>query len=322
MSRFTGVHRSVYAQPVEPFLAFVSQFIKVSRVLWLRGDPLLMGAAIAYNSLFALVPLAIAFASLVSLLDLSGVIAERVADLLETTLPPDIAQFLLDIFRDSTTTVGTQESVVLVLAILVAFWSGSRAVYAVQKSLRLVQGTADDRGYLGARAVGILVTVGAGVSVMVGYSVLLFGESLWHELSAVLGFGSISLAQTSLSILLIVWAYGLLWAVYRFGPPEPVEHTAVVSGVVVAVLLAGSWFAFTLLPGDTRSAAAAFGVFGVILVLLYFIGVTVVAAPILVASAWSAWSDTSRRYSSIDAGDTVEPQGSTQRGEPPREASQ
>ena len=40
--------------------------------MYRRGDPLLMGAAIAYNSLFALVPLAAAFVAIVSLFDLSG----------------------------------------------------------------------------------------------------------------------------------------------------------------------------------------------------------------------------------------------------------
>ena len=299
----------------------VKKFIEVSRVQWLRGDPLLMGAAIAYNSLFALVPLAVAFVSLVNLLNLSDSFANRLADLISSTLPPDIADFILDIFTTSSSLIGADDTWVLVISIAIALWSGSRAVYAVQKSLRLVQAVPDARGYLGARAVGILVTVGAGASVMIGYSLLLFGESLWDEIVSALGFGSVSFAQISLSVLIAVWVYGMLWAVYHFGPPNPVDHTHVVALVVEAVLLAGSWFAFSLLPADTKSAAAAFGVLGVILVLLYFVGVTVVAAPILVTSAWEALTETSDRYPLGDEVESVEPEGSAQRGEPPREAS-
>ncbi|MEN8237991.1 MAG: YihY/virulence factor BrkB family protein [Actinomycetota bacterium] len=307
---------------MERAIITAGKFIKTAHVQWVRGDPLLMGAAIAYNSLFALVPLAIAFVSLVNLFDLSRSIAARLVDLIESTLPPDIAGFLVDIFESSTAVVGGDNTVVLVISILVALWSGSRAVYAVQKSLRLVQAVPDDRGYIRARSVGILVTFGAGASVMIGYSLLLFGESMWSGITDALGLGSVSMAQWSLSLLMAVWIYGMLWAVYRFGPPNPVEHTALVAAIAEGILVAGSWVAFTLLPSDTRSAAAAFGVLGVILVLLYFVGVTIVAVPIGVTSAWSAWSATRELYASEDEVESVEPEGSPQRSEPPRETSQ
>lgn len=302
-------------------VSIVKKFIEVSRVQWLRADPLLMGAAIAYNSLFALVPLAFAFVSLVNLLNLSNSIVSRVSDLIESTLPPDIADFLLGLFA-STSVVGSDSTVVLVVSILIAVWSGSRAVYAVQKSLRLVQGLVDERGYFRARAVGILVTVGAGASVLVGYSALLFGETLWEGFRSSLGFGSTLVAQFGLTVLIAVWVYGMLWVVYHFGPPKPVGHSAVVAGVVEVVLIAGAWFAFTLLPSDTTTAAAAFGVLGVILVLLYFVGVAIVATPIVVTSAWGALSDAGVQYASDDDVETVESEGSAQRGEPPREAAQ
>jgi membrane protein len=300
----------------------LKRFIEVSRVQWFRGDPLLMGAAIAYNSLFALVPLAVAFVSLINLLGLSVTIATRLTNLINATLPPDIAAFLIDLFESSSSVVGADDTLVLILSILIALWSGSRAVYAVQKALRLIQAIPDERGYLRTRAVGILVTVGAGVSVMIGYSVLVFGETLWNEAAPALGFGSTSLAQSFLAVLIAVWVYGILWVVYQFGPPRPVEHSAVVALAVEIVLAGGAWFSLNLLPSDARSAAAAFGVLGVILILLYFVGVAIVGAPIIVTSAWEAWSDAQSRYASEDDAGTVEPEGSTQGSEPPREAAQ
>lgn len=303
-------------------LTTVKSFVEAARVEWLRGDPLLMGAAIAYNSLFALVPLTIAFVTLLHLTDLSSTIATRLTDLINATLPNDIAEFLIDIVVTSSSSVDTNSTAVLALSLLVALWSGSRAVYAVQKSLRLIQGVPDQRGYLRARAVGVLVTIGSGVSVMVGYSVLLFGGEIWDGIATNLGLGSVSMAQFFLGLLIAVWVYGMLWTIYHFGPPHPVEHAAVVALVVEAVLIAGSWFAATLLPADTRTAAATFGVLGVILILLYFVGVTVIATPIIVISGWDALSDARNRYASDDEAGTVEPQRSSQRGEPPRETSQ
>ena len=90
------------------------------------------------------------------------------------------------------------------VSLLIALWSGSRAVYAVQKSLRLVEAVPDDRGYLGARAVGVLVTVASGVAVLVGYSLLVFGETIWDEISSTLGLRSGSLAQFFVVFLVAV----------------------------------------------------------------------------------------------------------------------
>lgn len=303
-------------------MEFLVNWISVAKVQWTRGDPMLMGAAIAYNSLFALVPLGIAFVSIVTLVDSSNDLTSRVVDLINSALPPDIAAFLLDILQGSTAVVGEDQTVVLVISIAVALWSGSRAVYAVQKSLRLVQGVPDDRGYLRARFTGIAVTLGAGVSVMVGYAVLLFGESLWDEIGQRLGLGTVGLAQVFLSVLLMVWVFGLLWVVYRFGPPKPVKHSVIVAAVVEVVLVLGSWVAFDLLPSDTTSVLAAFGVLGLVLLLLYFVGVTIVAAPIIVGSGWDALTDTYQRYAQGDDRDAAQTEGSQERDVAAGEAPQ
>jgi membrane protein len=292
------------------------------RVEWFRGDPMLMGAAIAYNSLFALVPLTVAFVSMLHLLEFSAPIAARMEEIVTSALPPEIADFLIELVDTSSSSVGTDGTMVLVVSLLIALWSGSRAVYAVQKSLRLVQAVPDDRGYFLARGVGVLVTVASGVSVLVGYSLLIFGETIWDQISSTLGLGSVSFAQFFLAFLVAVWVFGMLWAIYGFGPPQPVQHSAFVALVVEVVLAVGVWFAFNLIPSDTRSAVAAFGALGVILILFYFVGVTVVAAPILVTAAWTALSEARSGYASPDERATVENERSSQRSEPPRETSQ
>ncbi len=292
------------------------------RVQRLRGDPMLMGAAIAYNSLFALVPLTVAFVSIVHLLNFTAPISLRIEEFVNYTFPPEVAEFLIDLAQTSSSTVGTDGTLVLVVSLLIALWSGSRAVYAVQKSLRLVEAVPDDRGYLLARGVGVLVTVASGVAVLVGYSLLVFGETIWDEISSTLGLRSGSLAQFFVVLLVAVWVFGMLWAIYRFGPPRPVQHSAFVALIVEVVLAAGAWFALNLMPSDTRSTVAAFGALGVILILFYFVGVTVVAAPILVTAAWTALSDARDGYASSNEGETVETERSSQRSEPPRETSQ
>jgi len=158
--------------------------------------------------------------------------------------------------------------------------------------------------------------------VMIGYSVVLFGEALWSQIADTLGLGTVGLAQVLLAVVMAVWMFGLLWVVYRFGPPKPVQHTTIAALAVEGVIIAVAWFAVTLLPENSNTAAAAFGVLGVVLVVLYFVGVTVVAAPILVTATFDAWPESGERYASDDDIEAIESEGSPQRGEAAREAPQ
>ena len=273
---------------------FITSWITHGVELNRRGDPLLMGSAIAFNSLFAIVPLGIAFVSVLTFVDSSGPIIENLIEVLESTLPTEIAVFVIGVLRESQGLVTSERLVIVVVSLLVALWSGSRAIYALQKSLRLVQGTIDSRGYLRSRLVGIGVTVAAIVAIVVGYAALAVGDNAWEELTSFLGIGSIGLTRLVVGLLVYGWVLGRLWAVYRFGPPEPVAYAGVVSGLVTVVLVVGTGLMSVALPRFSSQAVAVFGSLGVMLLWLYFIGVVVVALPIA-STAFRAAMDERRQ---------------------------
>jgi len=277
---------------------------------WRRADPFLMGAAIAYNSLFALVPLAIAFLSIVSLFEGSRDLLTGLIELMDKSFPPEISAFLIDLLKQSGQFVSDDSGIILVISIGVALWSGSRAVYAAQKALRLVEGGDDDRGYVRARLTGIAVTIGAGTSVLVAYGLMLLGEDAWNEISNFIGAPQRVYAQVLVGIVAAIWVFGLLWVVYHFGPPKPVRRSVVVAAAVTLVLTAGTWIAFNLLPGDANESLAVFGALGIILIWLYFVGMAVVAAPILILALWDAWTDLGDGYPSSSDGEQVKTEGS------------
>jgi uncharacterized BrkB/YihY/UPF0761 family membrane protein len=260
-------------------------------VMYRRGDPLLMGAAIAYNSLFALVPLAAAFVAIVNLFDLSATAFQRFIDFLYATFPADVAEFLESLLSTSDSSYAGDQLVIAVVSILIALWSGSRAVYAIQKSLRLVQGVSDERGYLRARGTGIVVTIAAGASIMLGYTVLLLGETAWENIAEFLGLGDIGTVQIILSALVVLWMFGLLYVIYRLGPPVPVDFPAATAGIVTAVLIVGTQLAIAVSPEINTQALAVFGTMGVILVWLYGVGIVVVSIPMVVGATRAAVSD-------------------------------
>lgn len=259
-------------------------------VQWQRGDPLLMGAAIAYNALFAMVPLAIAFVSIVTLFDFTRDAIDEFILFLESTLPAEVATFVVDVINQSVVMVKDDQGWILVVSIGVAFWSGSRAVYAVQKALRLIEGVEDERGYIRTRLVGIVVTVGAILGVFAGYALLVFGEAVWLRVAESLSWASAGFIQFLVMILALALGYAVLWAVYQYGPPHPVPIPMVTAAVVEAVIVIGSRLIFALFPFQQKDALAVFGVLGIVLAWAYFLGIVLVAVPIAIGAGIGAFS--------------------------------
>jgi membrane protein len=248
-----------------------------------RADPLLMGAAFAYNSLFAVVPLALAFVSVLTLLDTTQKVLEEAVQFINQALPQDIADFLVQILTESVEAVADNRFVIIVVTLLVALWSGSRAVYTVQKALRLVEDSEVEVGYVHMRLTGIIVTIGGGVGVLAAYTLLVLGRGLTGRLASFLPWG-LPLGQFLLAGVAALWIFLLLFAVYRWGASQPIRRPAGTSALVTTVLFVGTWAAFSLVPSETAAAVAVFGTIGLVLLWLYGIGVVVVAGPIAVGS--------------------------------------
>ena len=250
-----------------------------------RADPLLMGAAIAYNGLFALVPLTLAFTAALTFLDRSDSVIGDLLLAIEENLPSTVGEFLGELVEESYQWVSDARGVILIVSILIALWSGSRAVYAVQKALRTAQGVEDDRGYVVARGLGIVVTIAAGVGVMIAYVVFLLGTRFWDELAGRLGIANGGLVRSFAVGLMIVLVWLILWAIYRWGPPEPMSYASVVAAGVAALIVLGTVIAMQIIPEfSSASTIALFGAIGVFLIWLYYCGIVIVAAPTVLAA--------------------------------------
>ena len=249
-----------------------------------RADPLLMGAAFAFNSLFAVVPLALAFVSTLTLFDRTQEVLDNTYVFLEEALPPDIAGFLTQILVDSVASVENNRAAIIVVTVLIALWSGSRAVYTVQKALRLVEDPDSEVGYVRMRSTGILVTVGAGAGVIVGYTAVVFGTRISEMIESWIPGNDLGLTSVVLATIALLWVFALLFAVYRWGGPEPIRRPAITAALVTGVIGLGTWGAMNVIPVEAAASVAVFGSLGIILTWLYGVGVVVVGAPIAVGS--------------------------------------
>jgi uncharacterized BrkB/YihY/UPF0761 family membrane protein len=205
-----------------------------------------------------------------------------------TNLPPEVASFFGSLIEESFDVVEDQRGIVLVLALLVAFWSGSRAVYTVQKALRLVQGVPDERGYVLSRLTGVVVTVVGFFAIGVAYVALVLGENAlaWvADVTPVRGRGLGALIPVG---VVFVFVSGLLLVIYRYGPPRPLKFSLLNAVVVSAAMILGSMAMSAVLPQLDTATIAVLGSIGFVLVWLYGAGVAVIAIPIAVISLFGA----------------------------------
>lgn len=259
---------------LDPLVAAVRQMM--------TADPYLMSAAIAYNSIFAFVPLAFAAVAAISMLGGDPAGLESVRNTLAANFPAEVSEFFDPILEGAEGEVGDMGPLVLAVSLLVALWSGSRAIYAVQKALRIIEDVDETRPYWVTRGLGILFTVGAAVALALSYFAVIVGNSLTAELAQV-GIDLGSAAWISVGAIL-AWVVALLYSIYRWGMPTP-SRMSFTSAVVAATILATTtWLAAILLPKFGSSTVAAFGSVGVILVWSYTLGLITISVPALVPS--------------------------------------
>ncbi len=247
------------------------------------ADPLLMAAAIAYNFFFALVPLAIAAVAALSSVGRSEEGLANVEEVLEDAFPQEVADFIISLIREAQNIVGDSQGPVVAVALLVALYSGSRGIYAVQKAMRQMERVDEERPWWKVRGLGILFTVGAGIALVGGYVIVLFGGALMEVLARVgLDVGSI----TGLTIgVLFAWVVILLFAIYRWGPPVPIERPLVAAVLAAIILGLMTWAAAYFVPSFGGTTLAALGAVGIVLLWLFALGYVVIVVPTLTRPA-------------------------------------
>jgi uncharacterized BrkB/YihY/UPF0761 family membrane protein len=242
-----------------------------------------MGAAFAYNSLFAAVPLAMAFVSMLTLLDSTQQVLSDTNRFMAEVLPPDVAEFLTQLLSESVAAVADNRMIIILVTLVVALWSGSRAVYTVQKALRLLEDTEVEIGYVRMRSIGILVTIAGGIGVLAAYTVLFQSMATLGRLFPELP-QNLLLDEIAIAAVAVLWCFALLYSVYQWGAPSPLHWSGTTAALVTTILAVGTWIAINLVPSGSSASVAVFGAMGLVLLWLYGVGVTVVAGPIAVES--------------------------------------
>lgn len=200
-----------------------------------------MAAQVAYNVIFAIVPL------LIFLTALSGFVArafgagdamDSIMRWLVDNLPRDAAEALREPIES---VVQREAGGVLSFGALTALWGGKRAIAAMMKGLNVAFDVPEGRPWLRQQAVAVGLTVALGLAIILASTLFLLGEQIGEALASLLGLGHTWPAVWSIirwpliALLLVVGLAVFYWS----APNADVPFRWVTPGSVLAVILWG-----------------------------------------------------------------------------------
>jgi membrane protein len=193
----------------------------------------LLSAGVAYYTLLALFPAAIAGVSIYGLVADPDTVRNQI-DQLTKMLSPSTADLVGEQIRQVTSGAGGALGLATVLGILTALWSASSGMKALITGVNLAYDEAETRKFAKLRGLALLLTLGAMVLLGVALALIVGFPAVANDWPTPLAWTAGILRWVLLAVLLV----GALAVLYRYAPnrDEP-KWTWVSWGSVIATLL-------------------------------------------------------------------------------------
>jgi membrane protein len=236
----------------------------------------LLAAGVAFYAFLAIFPALIAIVSIYGLFADPSTITNQLNSL--TAALPDQARQVITDQVTALTTRGRQTlGIGLILSVVIALWSASAGISNLLTAINIAYDEEEKRGFVKKRLLSLGLTFGAIVFMVI---VLGLVAVLPPLLKAVFGTGAMRWILQILGwLVLVVLVAAVLAILYRLGPDRDAPRMAWVSvGAVVATLI---WLAasigFSIYASTFGNYAKTYGVFAGIVVLLFWLWLTMYA---------------------------------------------
>jgi membrane protein len=235
----------------------------------------LLAAGVAFYAFLAIFPALIAIVSIYGLFADPSTIANQLNSL-TAALPDEAAQ----IITDQVTALSSRRQTLgisLILAVLIALWSASAGISNLLTAINVAYDEEEKRGFVKKRLMSLGLTLAAIVFMVI---ILALVAVLPPLLKAVFGTGALRWVLQILGwlVMVVLVAAGLA-ILYRLGPDRDAPRMKWVSvGAVVATFL---WLVasigFSIYTSTFGNYAKTYGVFAGIVVLLFWLWLTMYA---------------------------------------------
>jgi membrane protein len=236
----------------------------------------LLAAGVAFYAFLAIFPALIAVVSIYGLFADPSTITNQLNSL--TAALPDQARQVITDQLTALTTRGRQTlGIGLIVSVVIALWSASAGISNLLTAINIAYDEEEKRGFVKKRLLSLGLTLGAIVFMVIVLGLVavlppllkaVFGTSALRWILQILGW-----------LVLVVLVAAVLAILYRLGPDRDAPRMAWVSvGAVVATLI---WLAasigFSIYASTFGNYAKTYGVFAGIVVLLFWLWLTMYA---------------------------------------------
>lgn len=229
-----------------------------------------MAAQIAYYMLLSVIPFLIFVLSIISRLSVGEALEPLLLDALRQQMPPDAANFIVDIVIR---VLPTRSSETTVVSFLVALWGSSMAVGALITTINRAYNLRPRRNIVTQKILSILLVLGLSAILLIALLILLFGPQVTQEVFEFFQLASeTNTLWTSLRLpLATLLAFAALAILYYYAPEARQRFVHILPGTVAATVV---WLvatsAFRLFVRNFGNYNATYGSLAAVVILLAY----------------------------------------------------